>query len=73
MEILEMILGNFLIWGIGAMLLGGSFLLFFIIRMEVSLHDSFVIWTIVIVEILWLIAVLIHIFFPEFYEMIANF
>ena len=68
MENLEMIFGYILIWGIGAIVIGGSWILFFLIRMQASLRDSFVIWTVIIFEVLWLLAVLLYVFYPEFYE-----
>ena len=69
----EMIFGYFLIWLIGSVVIGGSFLGFFIIRLQVSLRDSFVIATIIIFEVLWMLAVLTYIFFPSFTKELAKY
>ena len=70
MENLEMIFGYILIWGIGAIsiLIGWGGML--VIRYHHSIKEPFVIWSVVVLEILWLIAVMFFIFYPEFYNMI---
>lgn len=69
---MEMIFGNFVIWIIGAVVIGTGWIAFFLIRMDASIHDPFVKHTVIVFEFFWLIAVLINIFFPEFYSFIGN-
>ena len=69
---LEMIFGYFLIWLLGAVIIGGGWIGFFLIRLKVSLQDPFVIGTRIVFEIFWLAAVLIYIFFPDLYERIGD-
>lgn len=68
MEILQMVFGYILIWFIGAIsiLIGWGGML--VIRYKHSVDEPFVIRSVIVWEILWLIAVLIFIFFPNLYE-----
>ena len=68
MEILQMVFGYILIWFIGAIsiLIGWGGML--VIRYKHSVDEPFVIRSVIVWEILWLIAVLIFIFFPSLYE-----
>ncbi|MBR4246200.1 MAG: hypothetical protein IKQ13_04290 [Treponema sp.] len=68
MEILEMVFGYILVWFIGAIsiLIGWGGML--IIRYKHSINEPFVIYSVILWEILWLIAVLVFIFYPKFYE-----
>lgn len=68
MEILQMVFGYILIWFIGAIsiLIGWGGML--VIRYKHSIDEPFVIRSVIVWEILWLIAVLIFIFFPNLYE-----
>ncbi len=72
MEILEMIFGYFLIWLIGAISIllgiGGGL----VIRYHYSKNDPHVIYSVLFGEIVWLIAVLIFIVYPEFYEGLSS-
>ena len=68
MEILQMVFGYILIWFIGAIsiLIGWGGML--VIRYKHSIDEPFVIRSVIVWKILWLIAVLIFIFFPNLYE-----
>ena len=68
MEILEMVFCYILVWFIGAIsiLIGWGGML--IIRYKHSINEPFVIYSVILWEILWLIAVLVFIFYPKFYE-----
>ncbi|MBR0475931.1 MAG: hypothetical protein IJJ66_03855 [Treponema sp.] len=68
MEIIGLVFGYILIWFVGAAVIGGGWILFFLLRMKVSLRDSFVKWTVIIFEIFWLLAFLVYVFFPGFYS-----
>ena len=63
-----MVFGYILIWFIGAIsiLIGWGGML--VIRYKHSVDEPFVIRSVIVWEILWLIAVLIFIFFPNLYE-----